>query len=51
MIRPLATDTDRIYAGGGEMGELVRSFDWSTTPLGRIERRLDARPLELPRSP
>jgi PAS domain S-box-containing protein len=24
--------------GGGELGELVRQFDWSTTPLGKSER-------------
>jgi PAS domain S-box-containing protein len=24
--------------GGGEMGELIRSRDWSTTPLGPVER-------------
>jgi two-component system sensor histidine kinase VicK len=23
--------------GGGEMGELIRSIDWSTTPLGPAE--------------
>ncbi|WP_306414642.1 ATP-binding protein, partial [Corallococcus carmarthensis] len=25
---------ERHFAGGGEMGELVRSLDWSRTPLG-----------------
>jgi PAS domain S-box-containing protein len=25
------------WVGGGELGELVRQFDWSTTPLGKIE--------------
>ena len=25
-------------AGGGEMGERIRSFDWSSTPLGPIRR-------------
>ena len=24
------------WVGGGELGELVREFDWSTTPLGEI---------------
>ena len=24
-------------AGGGEMGALMRAFDWSTTPLGPVE--------------
>ena len=23
-------------AGGGDMGELIRSMDWSTTPLGPV---------------
>ncbi|HEY6078756.1 MAG TPA: hypothetical protein VIW29_08130, partial [Polyangiaceae bacterium] len=27
----------RALAGGGVMGELVRSFDWAGTPLGPIE--------------
>ncbi len=26
-----------IFAGGGEMGELMRTLDWSQTPLGPIE--------------
>ncbi len=26
-----------IFAGGGEMGELMRSLDWSQTPLGPVE--------------
>ena len=25
------------FVGGGKMGELMRSFDWSSTPLGRVE--------------
>ncbi|MDB5082893.1 MAG: putative sensor histidine kinase with multiple and a response regulator receiver domain [Chloroflexi bacterium] len=27
---------DDVFAGGGEMGELMRSFDWSLTPLGPV---------------
>ena len=27
-----------IFAGGGEMGELMRSLDWSQTPLGAVEQ-------------
>ncbi len=27
-----------IFAGGGEMGELMRSLDWSQTPLGPVEQ-------------
>ncbi|HEX7046580.1 MAG TPA: ATP-binding protein [Gammaproteobacteria bacterium] len=30
------TDTDKVFAGGGEMGELVRRTDWSKTPLGPV---------------
>ena len=28
---------DDIFANGGEMGQLMRSMDWSSTPLGPIE--------------
>ncbi|HKV59552.1 MAG TPA: histidine kinase dimerization/phospho-acceptor domain-containing protein, partial [Ktedonobacteraceae bacterium] len=28
---------DEVFAGGGEMGALMRSIDWSTTPLGAVE--------------
>lgn len=28
---------NEVFAGGGEMGALMRSIDWSTTPLGAIE--------------
>ena len=27
-----------FLAGGGEMGERIRSFDWSATPLGPVEQ-------------
>ncbi|WP_341870417.1 ATP-binding protein, partial [Corallococcus praedator] len=35
-IQPLSPtpSEERHFAGGGEMGELVRSLDWSQTPLG-----------------
>src|SRR4051812_44719494 len=26
-----------FLSGGGEMGELIRSYDWSETPLGNVE--------------
>lgn len=26
-----------IFAGGGEMGALMRALDWSKTPLGPVE--------------
>ncbi len=28
------TDSFKFLSGGGEMGELIRSFDWSKTPVG-----------------
>ncbi|MBD3563232.1 hypothetical protein H6S82_30995, partial [Planktothrix sp. FACHB-1355] len=27
----------QLLAGGGEMGALIRSYDWSLTKLGAIE--------------
>src|SRR5690242_7331896 len=32
-----ATMNERILSGGGEMGERIRMFDWSQTPLGPID--------------
>jgi signal transduction histidine kinase/CheY-like chemotaxis protein len=29
--------TEQFLSGGGEMGKLIRSMDWSKTPLGPIE--------------
>ncbi len=29
---------DRIFHGGGSCGELLRTIDWSTSPLGPVER-------------
>src|SRR4051812_48693190 len=29
--------TDKVLVGGSEMRELVRTFDWSKTPLGSPE--------------
>ena len=28
---------ESVFVGGGEMGALMRSLDWSRTPLGRVE--------------
>src|SRR5690606_23099971 len=28
---------DRLFANGGEVGELARSIDWGATPLGPVE--------------
>ena len=33
----LATTNNPILLGGGEMGERIRAFDWSQTPLGPID--------------
>ena len=29
---------DHLFGGGGEMGALMRSYDWSKTPLGAVEQ-------------
>src|SRR5262249_55570133 len=34
--RPMTIGYD-FLAGGGEMGERIRAFDWSKTPLGSVE--------------
>lgn len=31
-----STETHPFLAGGGETGNLIRSFDWSSTPLGPV---------------
>src|ERR1051326_8414563 len=31
---PAAVDSDRPFVAGGEMGNLMRSLDWSATPVG-----------------
>lgn len=31
------TACEEILAGGGEMGQLMRSHDWSTTAVGEVE--------------
>ena len=33
----MSENTAQFLAGGGEMGKLIRSMDWSTTALGAIE--------------
>jgi PAS domain S-box-containing protein len=33
-----AITTEDIFAGGGEMGMLMRSLDWSQTPLGAVSQ-------------
>jgi PAS domain S-box-containing protein len=32
-----ATTMERLLSGGGEMGERIRAFDWSKTPLGPVD--------------
>lgn len=32
-----AESTEQFLSGGGEMGKLIRTMDWSKTPLGPIE--------------
>jgi len=37
-MEKLATEsTEQFLSGGGEMGKLIRSMDWSKTPLGPVE--------------
>jgi PAS domain S-box-containing protein len=33
----LSDEIAALFAGGGEMGEAIRHFNWSNTPLGSIE--------------
>jgi PAS fold len=32
----MSSDSLSFVAGGGDMGERIRAFDWSTTPLGSL---------------
>ncbi len=32
-----SSPADEVFADGGEMGALMRSIDWSSTPLGAVE--------------
>src|SRR4028118_1624014 len=32
-----ATVAEDVFAGGGQMGALMRALDWSSTPLGPVE--------------
>ena len=36
MNDPNGSHADQFLSGGGEMGALIRAFDWSQTPLGPI---------------
>jgi PAS domain S-box-containing protein len=31
-------EANHLFAGGGEMGERMRAFNWSQTPIGPVER-------------
>src|SRR5690349_3026426 len=33
----VAVQPDELFAGGGELGALMRARDWSATPLGPVE--------------
>ena len=33
-----STDTYNFLEGGGELGELVRNYDWSKTPVGSVDQ-------------
>ncbi|MBV9279784.1 MAG: response regulator, partial [Chloroflexi bacterium] len=33
----VAPATDDVFAGGGEMGALMRTVDWAATPIGGVE--------------
>lgn len=35
---PGSTSCPEVLSGGGELGERMRAIDWSTTPLGPVER-------------
>jgi PAS domain S-box-containing protein len=36
IVKPSATE--HVVVGGGEMGDRIRAFDWTATPLGPVER-------------
>ncbi len=36
-IKEAAPGASDVFAGGGQMGELMRSIDWSATPLGPVD--------------
>ena len=36
-VRRKESHTREWLVGGGEMGKVIRSMDWSKTPLGPIE--------------
>jgi PAS domain S-box-containing protein len=38
MTRPKTARDLSFLAGGGEMGERIRAFDWARTPVGPVER-------------
>ena len=33
-----APEDDELFGDGGENGRLMAAFDWSTTPVGPVER-------------
>jgi PAS domain S-box-containing protein len=38
LFRMRHSEVHDCLAGGGEMGRLMRAYDWSTTPLGPVDR-------------
>jgi signal transduction histidine kinase/CheY-like chemotaxis protein len=36
-IAPLAASAADVLVGGNEMGELMRAFDWASSPVGAVE--------------
>jgi hypothetical protein len=32
----MTAESPSFVAGGGDLGERIRAFDWSATPLGRL---------------
>ncbi|HEU4586796.1 MAG TPA: ATP-binding protein [Gemmatimonadaceae bacterium] len=36
-LTPLATHAAEVLVGGNEMGELMRAFDWASSPVGPVE--------------
>ena len=38
MVEDVVAIAKNLFIGGGEMGALMRSYDWSKTPLGPVEQ-------------
>ena len=42
MMANHSIDSPHLLRGGGEAGDLIRKFDWASTPLGLMETWLSA---------